>query len=194
MSARGSRDAQRRLQFLKAKIASLTGKYGDCRPWMGNISVQGYPRIVSYGHLFYVHRLVRALADSVPYQDMHVHHRCHNRACVRLEHLQPVTPSEHAAIHSSEETTCKRGHPLADAYRRPDNGGRQCRTCIKLRSRWQTEARAREALMRPPVEPKACAICGSVFTPSYRHRKRTTMCSARCRSIKFENKHRELSH
>lgn len=182
---RGYQDPKVGLASLKSKLETLAGRYGDCHPWMGNISASGYPRIVSHGRLFYAHRLIRSLADGVPYEDMHVHHRCHNRACVRLEHLQAVTPADHAVIHAAEETTCKRGHTLADAYIRRDTWTRQCRTCIRLRSVKLAEARAVEAaLRRIPIKPRACAVCGSEFTPA--RNRRATACSSKCRSRRFQ--------
>lgn len=69
----------------------------------------------------------------------HVWPRCQNRACVRPDHLEPVTASENrrrAAARNRSET-CGKGHPLSgdNLYVRPDNGGRICRECGRRAAR-----------------------------------------------------------
>lgn len=177
------------LARLKQKIARLTRVDGECHVWTGNLNLGGYPRIRCQDGLHLVHRLVRSLADGTPYGGTQVHHKCHNRACIRLEHLEPVSATEHARIHHPPQEVCKRGHSMEDSYKRPDTGAQQCRTCIEIRSGWERERRRAERATRPPVEWRPCVVCGSLFRPSYRHRNRATACGQACRMRRFLLKH-----
>lgn len=49
------------------------------------------------------HRNVYAFATGRPIpQGHHVHHRCRNRACVRFDHMEMLSASEHARLHAAE--------------------------------------------------------------------------------------------
>lgn len=120
------------------RIAQRTVEDGDCLIWTGNIDVHGYPRLNIGGELLLVHRLNKALTDGGTYTGMHVHHKCHRKACVRPDHLEILTKGQHTAEHMTH-AVCKRGHSMEDAYPRPDGRGRQCRPCIRLRTRRRKE-------------------------------------------------------
>lgn len=65
-----------------------------------------------------------------------IDHLCANRACVRPSHLEPVPYGENTRrgwVNRKPET-CKRGHPLDDAYITP-SGSRDCRICSRERKR-----------------------------------------------------------
>ena len=174
-------------------IAARVKPDGDCLIWQGNISANGYPRIVIQGRLFYVHRLSRALADGIPYgacRDWHGHHECHRTACVRLEHVTSLRPEVHAKEHHPCVVVCSRGHSMAGAYIRPDTGRRQCAECIRIRSRKQTERNRAIAAMRSPVEPRSCTVCGRLWTPSYQNRNLATACGQECRMRRFLRRRR----
>lgn len=165
-------------------IQQRTQPEGECLVWTGNIDVHGYPRLNLGGKLFLVHRLVRAMADGASYAGLHVHHKCRKKACVRLEHLEVLTPSEHSTEHQAGKTECPRGHSLADAYDRPDGKGRQCRQCILIRSGWQTE---RNRARRVPPSERLCIQCHRPFVPVRQSTAR--YCGQSCRKDAYLVRH-----
>lgn len=63
----------------------------------------------------YAHRVVyELLVGRIP-AGLHVHHRCHNRACCNPDHLELVRPSEHSAQHRREEAAQGRGWHAPEA-------------------------------------------------------------------------------
>lgn len=67
-----------------------------------------------------------------------IDHLCRVRCCVNPNHLEPVTHKENLnrGINAkSEKTHCPQGHPYSgdNLYIRTDNGGRECKACIKAR-------------------------------------------------------------
>lgn len=121
----------------------------DCWPWIGSASAQGYGRI-------YVHPDGPRQAHRVLYEIMvgpipdglQLDHLCKNPACVRPDHLEPVTGAENrrrsegpAGI-NARKTHCKNGHPLdADDLIVRDGRSseavamRSCRACHNARQR-----------------------------------------------------------
>lgn len=118
-------------------------KTEDCWLWTGGLSTQGYGLISvglrgEYAHRFSYEVHVGAVPDG-----KQLDHLCRVRQCVNPAHLEPVTRRENilrgtapTAINAAK-THCIHGHEYTEenTYRRPDNGGRQCRTCIAIRSR-----------------------------------------------------------
>lgn len=64
-----------------------------------------------------------------------LHHTCETVWCINLDHLAPMTQSEHAAIHlaernrqrAAEATHCKNGHPWSEENTRWVNSSRDGR-------------------------------------------------------------------
>lgn len=69
-----------------------------------------------------------AVHGSIP-PGMHVHHRCKNRLCVNVEHLELLTPKEHRA--EQMKPTCPYGH----LYTRTTTRQRVCQTCRREQQR-----------------------------------------------------------
>ncbi len=171
-----------RLRALLLNLPTRTVRVGECDEWQGNVSPNGYPRVWIDRRLVMVHRVVRAQADGVAYDEMHqVHHECRNRRCIRLEHLTPLSPESHARLHHGGRTHCDRGHSLEDAYVRPDSRTRICRVCHRSRAAGYLEGiKARNAAKRAP---RPCCICGAPFAPSRNSTAR--YCGQKCRMTRF---------
>lgn len=77
------------------KVDFYTDKSGDCWLWKGNLSARGYGRLSIAGKTWMAHKLAYQLATEIPLTSTTVlHHKCANKACVRPDHLEPITQSE----------------------------------------------------------------------------------------------------
>jgi hypothetical protein len=141
------------------KIASrLVEDENGCLNWVGARSSGGYGNIaLPNGTNTSVHRVAwEHHVGPIP-EGFVLDHTCRNPACSNVAHLEPVTQRLNLrrgatlTAHNAARTHCPQGHELSG-----DNlvaatlkrGGRQCRTCMGVRSRLQTEAirAARKAL------------------------------------------------
>lgn len=138
-----------------AKVDRLEGT-DDCWLWRGYISPSGYGRF-TYGDLGH-------LAHRFAYEDhigpiptgLTLDHLCRNPACVRPDHLEPVSNAENIQRAAQARTHCIRGHAYVDGniYTRPSTGRRECRTCKRtnmkiLVERRKNDRRQRNAHARP---------------------------------------------
>lgn len=125
-------------------FAKVQQAANGCWTWTAGLD-NGYGRFRSGKRLVKAHRYSYThLVGAVP-NGLQLDHLCRNRACVRPDHLEPVTSRENIlrgdapaitrARHSGK-TECLRGHPYDElnTYARPD-GHRACRTCARDRRR-----------------------------------------------------------
>jgi hypothetical protein len=112
----------------------------------------GYPGIRIGERMVPVHQAGWiALRGPIP-EGKELHHECSNKSCWRPEHLTPLTPQEHAAIHALE--VCNKGHRLTpdNLYVRPNPpkgwSGRACKTCKAGYNRTRSERRSAERKAR----------------------------------------------
>lgn len=127
-----------------------------CIEWMGGRNGSGYG-IIGVGSVIdgsrtmaRIHRVAyQALVGQIP-DGLELDHLCRNRACWRVEHLEPVTGRVNKmrgisppAVNSAK-THCAAGHPFdaENTYRTAD-GWRRCRAC------GAAHARALRVLARP---------------------------------------------
>jgi len=67
-------------------------RQGRCIEWQGACNSKGY----GYANGALVHRTAwEAICGPIP-EGYEVHHRCRNKKCANVEHLEPLTREEHA--------------------------------------------------------------------------------------------------
>lgn len=116
-----------------------------CWEWMGARSSNGYGNFnVGGGRFTTAHRFAYELANGPVAAALEVDHLCRNRSCVRLDHLEVVTPKENThrgdapSMRQRRAGQCKRGHPYTPEsyYLNIGKGGKQmkvCRLCQRIR-------------------------------------------------------------
>lgn len=125
---------------LPTSIASKIERTETCWIWTAARSDTGYGNAWFGGRCQGAHRLVyEMLAGPIP-DGLQLDHLCRNRACVRPDHLEPVTQRDNIlrgsgpSAKAAAMTHCPRGHEFTaeNIYITP-NGRRQCRACARLR-------------------------------------------------------------
>lgn len=97
------------------------------------------------------HRVAWMLAGKPLAKHKQLHHRCENKDCCNVNHLELVTDARHRFLHRN--THCKYGHEMIgrNVFWRNRGGGRlcrDCRTCHNARnSRNARKARERRAVI-----------------------------------------------
>lgn len=118
-----------------------------CWPWLGTIASDGYGHVRVEGVIRPAHVVVWLLRIGPIPDGLQLDHLCRNRACVRPDHLEPVTPRTNTlrspiapAAVNARKTHCVHGHEFTEAntYMTLDKMGkwhRSCRACHALRER-----------------------------------------------------------
>jgi HNH endonuclease len=117
---------------------------GDgCWVWQGALTNPGYARVWAGDKMKQAHNLsYETLVGPIP-DGLELDHLCRNRACVRPDHLEPVSRRTnilrgHApTARNALAVFCVRGHPFdaANTWRSPDGRRRRCRTCTLERKK-----------------------------------------------------------
>ena len=110
-----------------------------CILWSGVINPNGYGRVWDGKRHWNAHVLEWERVNGPVPEGMELDHLCSSRACVNVEHLEPVTHRENLlrspntlAGRNARKTHCPRGHEYAGSnlvIRR----GRKCRACDRAR-------------------------------------------------------------
>lgn len=114
-----------------------------------------YAQFKHGGRLHLAHRFsYEVFVGSIP-EGLTIDHLCRNTACVRPEHLEPVTMrvnvlrGDSFASHNKRKTHCDSGHEFTlENTRINGDGSRGCRECGRIRKR---RGRAR---LHPPRAPE----------------------------------------
>jgi hypothetical protein len=114
-----------------------------CWIWTGSLNVRtGYPQVKFQGRVRGAHRVAYELAVGPIPEGLEIDHLCRRPACVRPDHLEPVSRAETLARSQSgvgqalRTGCCKRGHKLTPENTRiRRNGSRVCIPCARERNR-----------------------------------------------------------
>lgn len=79
---------------LEDYIGQSSVRVGDCLVWTEAVSADGYGRFRHNGKNVYAHRAAYGLAHPDEPLPPTLDHTCHNRRCVDVNHLRPVTTKE----------------------------------------------------------------------------------------------------
>lgn len=73
---------------------------GDCIVYTGSRSKKGYGQISVHYENIHAHRVAWELANGKIPAGMHIDHICHNKACIKVEHLRLTTPQQNKSNHN----------------------------------------------------------------------------------------------
>jgi HNH endonuclease len=130
---------------------SIRDPKSKCVVWWGATNC-GYGCVGYQGKIRRTHDLTYELANGPVPEGFELHHRCKNKRCRNLDHLEVVTRGEHNRIewrpkaYFAAMTHCKRGHEFT-----PQNtyitakGRRSCRACHAAWQRTYTRRKLIEA-------------------------------------------------
>lgn len=153
---------------MRERLMSLVTIVGQCWEWQGYRS-HGYGHIYSptHGRILKAHRVAYELFVGPIPAGLHIDHLCRNRACVRPDHLEPVTAKENLlrgiglTARNAAVTHCPKGHEYTELNTRwvisnrrrvkappRQNSVRQCRACDREKKRaLRQTAEGRERLL-----------------------------------------------
>jgi hypothetical protein len=127
---------------------SIRDPQSKCIIWWG--ATDGYYGCVGYqGKIRKTHDLTYELAKGPVPKGFELHHRCKNKRCRNLDHLQVVTRGEHLRLEPSRRigdvTHCRRGHEFTpeNTSRNKRTGRRNCRAC---HAAWQRAYKQRKLI------------------------------------------------
>lgn len=118
-------------------------KTDECWLWTAGTCKDGYGRFRLDGRVQQAHRVAYELLVGPIPEGLELDHVCRVTACVRPDHLEPVTHQENMARgHYGRRDCCKRGHLFTPENTRWVESGRRCRKCAVENTRRYQERRA----------------------------------------------------
>ena len=108
-----------------------------CWIWMGYKKPEGYGQ-VNIGKTAPVHRVVYEIYGGTIPSGYHLDHLCRNPPCCNPQHLEPLTPADHARRTIESTMTlrgsCINGHPLELRRKRTTRNSTECVICSREQS------------------------------------------------------------
>lgn len=113
-----------------------------CHIWNGNKNTSGYGIVRYLGTTTTAHRAAwqEVHGQLPPGHTLEVDHLCQIKACVRVDHLEPVSSllnKQRNPNSFGNKTHCPRGHEYSEVntVRKGPNNARFCRECARIHSR-----------------------------------------------------------
>lgn len=126
------------LPLAERVMARVAVDAAGCWNWQGSCRPEGYGSISVGGQTRRAHRVAyETFVGAIPI-GAQLDHLCRNRACVRPDHLEPVSAKEKtlrgvgAPANNARKTHCLHGHPLSGSNLYSHRGRRACRACNVL--------------------------------------------------------------
>lgn len=140
--------------FKKVKLSK------KCWIWTGGHHLSGYGVFNTGKRLIGSHRWIYEFVNGKIKQGLEIDHLCRRPACVRPSHLEAVSHSlnvkrgtcwHHLKQKASLITHCPRGHKYSKENTYIHRNCRQCKECVRRRSR-EYQARKRQAIAKAEEE------------------------------------------
>lgn len=135
------------MQSVEERFWAKVDKTDTCWLWVGATTTAGYGRFtITLGYrkpqsFVQAHRFSYELLIGPIPAGLTIDHLCRTPACVRPDHLEPVTMRENilrgnsVAAANAAKTHCPQGHPYDEYNTYPGhNHHRMCVSCTRLRS------------------------------------------------------------
>jgi hypothetical protein len=122
-----------------------------CIEWTGHVTGsegKKYGAAMVNGKTVRAHRWLYEQENGPVPPDLDVDHRCQNKLCCNLLHLEAVTKSINfrRALEVHRSNTCPNGHPYTGTNLRiTTNGHRRCRECHNENQRHRRQAKSSTA-------------------------------------------------
>lgn len=114
------------------------GDGSGCWEWRGAKQPNGYGSFaVGHNRVKRAHRVAFELVVGPIHTGLEIDHLCRNPACVRPDHLEPVTKLENItrSAMARHRDVCRNGHRYTDENTYHYGRQRFCRTCNRLSHR-----------------------------------------------------------
>ena len=83
---------------VEERFEEKVDKTGECWLWTAACNHKGYGKFKHEGKVVPAHRLAFEWVHGEIPEGMQVDHRCHQRNCVRPDHLRLVTPAQNLSL------------------------------------------------------------------------------------------------
>jgi hypothetical protein len=115
---------------------------GDCIIWTAGKNNSGYGWIMGRRKPIGVHVFSYELhSGKEVISNYEPHHKCHNKLCVKFEHLELLTTKNN--LRANHEI-CKNGHQIIDDNILYEKGKRRCKKCrLAYRKRYYKEVQCK---------------------------------------------------